>query len=131
MSPPSSSFFPSLPVQSPNWGTHLPGYHISGEGTGPVGNPSSGSLPFLVFQGALAEGAGKKGSTGRGAGKQNRELEGEGCGWAWIQPTSYSPTPANPLPGSHTLKAGTWRCLWEGVGVGEQERLCVSGSEGG
>lgn len=93
-----------------------------------MGNPSLGCLPFLVFQGALAEGPGRKGPTGRGVGKQNRELEGEGCGWARIQPTSYSPTAANPLlAGIHSrqrLGAVSWV-------VGEQEPLCVSRSEGG
>lgn len=87
-----------------------------------MGNPSLGRLPLLVFQGALAEGAGRKGPTGRGAGKQNGELEGEGCGWAPIQPTSYSSTAANPLPGRHTLKAGAWCSLFGGG----SRNCCVS-----
>lgn len=114
-------------MQSPNWGTHLPSGHIRREETSPLGNPSLGGLPLLVFQGALAEGAGRKGPTGRGAGKQNGELEGEGCGWAPIQPTSYSPTAANPLPGRHTLKAGAWRCL---LGGGCRNRCMCLGVKG-
>lgn len=74
-----------------------------------MGDPSLRLLRFLVFQGALAGGGWEKKPWREGEwGKQNRELEGEGCGWASIQPASHFP-PASPLPVlAGALEAGAW-----------------------
>lgn len=63
----------------------------------------------MVFQGAWLEGPETRSPGGRGGrGKQNQELEGEGCGWAQIQPASPFPSPANPLALAGALEAGAW-----------------------
>lgn len=96
-----SASFPSTPPQPPN-------AHPRG-GAAPVEDPSLRLLRFLVFQGALAGGGWEKKPWREGEwGKQNRELEGEGCGWASIQPASHFP-PASPLPVlAGALEAGAW-----------------------
>lgn len=111
-----SASFPSTPPRPPNahpWG-----------GAAPVGDPSLRLLRFLVFQGALAGGGWEKKPRREGEwGKQNRELEGEGCGWASIQLASHFPPPASPLPVlAGALEAGAWprrtQCLLRVKGGG-------------
>ena len=51
---------------------------------------------------------GEEALEGGGVGEAERELEGEGCGWASIQPASHFP-PASPLPVlAGALEAGAW-----------------------
>lgn len=89
-----------------------------------MGDPSLGLLRFLVFQGALAGGGWEKKPWREGEwGKQNRELEGEGCGWASIQPASHFPPPASPLP----VLAG-WRT--GGRGLAQENSVSPPSEEG-
>ena len=88
-------------------------------------------LRFLVFQGALAGGGWemkpRREGGGGERGKQNRELEGEGCGWAQVQPASHFPPPARPLPVlAGSPEAGAWPRLLLGGG----EPNSVSRSKG-
>ncbi|KAB1267176.1 hypothetical protein Cadr_000017894 [Camelus dromedarius] len=90
---------------------------------GPLGRgrarerPEPVSSPAPGFPGSPGwRGMGEEVQEGGGAGKQNRELEGEGCGWAQIQPASLFPPPASPLPVlAGALEAGAWPGLLLGV----------------
>lgn len=131
VSPPSSSFFPSLPVQSPNWGTHLPGYHISGEGTGPWETQARAVSRSWFSREPWQRGLGRKAQQGGELGSRTGNWKGKGVGGLGSSLPPTLPLLPIPSPAATHSRQGLGAVSGRGVGVGEQERLCVSGSEGG
>lgn len=94
-----------------------------------MGNPSLGSFPFLVFQGALAEGAGKKGPTGRELGSRTGNWKGKGVGGLGSSPPpTLPPLPIPSQAGTHS-RQGLGAVSWGG-GEGAGTVVCLR-SEGG